>query len=98
MTNDDRARIADLLRETGEAHHGYEEDVLGGERDEAWARWYADRLLERRLGDLVERTPSAGELAGLLEEATEARQREGAAEEWQRFASDWIVERLGARP
>jgi hypothetical protein len=98
MTNDDRARIADLLRETAEAHHGYEEDVLGGERDEAWARWYADRLLERRLGDLVERTPSAGELAGLLEEATEARQREGPAEEWQRFASDWIVERLGARP
>jgi hypothetical protein len=98
MTNDDRVRIADLLSETAEAHHGYEEDVLGGERDEAWARWYADRLLERRLGDLVERTPSAGELAGLLEEATEARQREGAAEEWQRFASDWIVERLGARP
>jgi hypothetical protein len=97
MTTDDRARIAGLLGETAEAHHGYEDDVLGGERDEEWARWYADRLLERRLGDLVERTPGAEELAGLLEEATEAREREGAAEEWPQFAADWIVERLGER-
>jgi hypothetical protein len=97
MTTDDRARIADLLGETAEAHHGYEEEVLGGERDEEWARWYADRLLERRLGDLVEKTPSAEELAGLLEEATEARERERAAEEWPQFAAAWIVERLGER-
>lgn len=97
MTTDDRARIAELLSETAEAHHGYEEDALGGERDEEWARWYADRLLERRLGDLVERTPSAEELAALLEEATEAREREGAAKEWPQFATDWIVERLGER-
>jgi len=35
------AYLEQLLVETAEAHGRFEEQQLGGERDEQWPRWYA---------------------------------------------------------
>jgi hypothetical protein len=45
--------LARLLREAEEAHGRYERDELGGERDEQWADWYADYVVNA----LEERAP-----------------------------------------
>jgi hypothetical protein len=37
--------LARLLREAEEAHGQYEKEELGGERDEEWASWYADFIV-----------------------------------------------------
>lgn len=51
--------VAALLRETEAAHGAYETTVLGGERDEDWADWYAAYLLDHGLEDLL---PDASDL------------------------------------
>jgi hypothetical protein len=39
--------LADLLREAEAAHGVYETEELGGVRDEEWAAWYAEFIVER---------------------------------------------------
>lgn len=41
-----RDELADLIERAAEAHHVYEQQELDGERDEEWARWYADWILD----------------------------------------------------
>jgi hypothetical protein len=41
----DQDTLAQLLREAAESHHEYEQTL--GERDDNWAAWYAEYLLER---------------------------------------------------
>jgi hypothetical protein len=95
MTAETKGRIAELLSETADAHHTFEQQELGGQRDEEWADWYAKRLLERGLGDLVGQEPSEAELGALLERATEEHEREGASEDWSQFAAERIANQLG---
>jgi hypothetical protein len=38
-------KLALLLSEAEAAHGKYEKEELGGERDEEWASWYADFIL-----------------------------------------------------
>ena len=40
-----REVLAQLLRDAERAHHDYEQST--GERDDDWASWYADYLLDR---------------------------------------------------
>ena len=37
--------LAVLIKKASEAHHQYEQDELGGERDEDWHVWYAKYIL-----------------------------------------------------
>jgi hypothetical protein len=37
--------LAGLLREAEEAHGKYEKEELGGVRDEEWASWYAEFIV-----------------------------------------------------
>jgi hypothetical protein len=39
--------LAELLRETSKAHGRYEQEELGGQRDDDWPTWYAQYLVER---------------------------------------------------
>lgn len=41
-----RDELADLIERAAEAHHIYEQQELDGERDEDWAGWYADWILD----------------------------------------------------
>lgn len=70
------------LEQAGEAHHRYEQDVLHGQRDEAWAGWYAAYLLGR-LGDFA----PPGELTRWLEAVPEG-------EDWNSQAAAWIRTQL----
>jgi hypothetical protein len=95
MTDERTSRVAELLSETASAHHTFEQEELGGERDEQWARWYADRALEHGLADALGSAPSAEQIAGVLTEATADHEREGAEVEWSEYAAGRVVERLG---
>ncbi len=44
------------LTAAGAAHHEYEQNSLGGKRDEQWPGWYAAYVLGR-LGDFAAPTP-----------------------------------------
>ena len=39
--------LAELLRETSQAHGKHEKEELGGQFDEDWPAWYAGYLLDR---------------------------------------------------
>ena len=79
-----REQLRDALRAAGSAHHEYEQNALGGARDEGWAGWYAGYVLGR-LGDIA--APSA--LARWLEEAPS----EG---DWSEDAAAYALEQLAA--
>jgi hypothetical protein len=40
-----KEELTRLLREAEAAHGQYERDELGGERDEEWAVWYAEFIV-----------------------------------------------------
>jgi hypothetical protein len=40
-----KEELARLLREAEEAHGRYEQEELGGERDEDWPAWYAEYIV-----------------------------------------------------
>jgi hypothetical protein len=45
LTNEE---LADLLRDAEQAHGRYEKEELGGVRDEEWAPWYAEFIVNAR--------------------------------------------------
>ncbi len=45
MTPLTREELTSLLREAEEAHGRYETEELGGVRDEEWAAWYAEFIV-----------------------------------------------------
>ena len=71
-----------VLKAAGSAHHDYEQNALGGTRDERWAEFYGAYVLGR-LGDFV--TPS--ELVGYLEDAPD----DG---DWAVSAAEYILDIL----
>lgn len=84
-------RVTALLREAGTAHHQAFAQV-GGE-DAAWARWYADYLVQR-LAALLRRDLTAPGLARALEAFEAERQRSAPGTDWAAF----YAERLLAGP
>jgi hypothetical protein len=91
----DTARITELLSETASAHHSYEQDELGGARDEEWAQWYADRLLEQGLPESLGASPSSDEVAQTLTAATADHEAEGGDADWSEYAAARLVNDLG---
>ena len=78
----DQSDLETALQQAGEAHHRYEEDYLDGQRDEAWAGWYAAYLLGR-LGDFA----PPGDLTRWLEAVPEG-------EDWNSQAAALILEKF----
>jgi len=78
-----RKALVDALKAAGSTHHDYEQNALGGTRDEQWAGFYGAYVLGR-LGDFV--TPS--ELVGYLEDAPD----DG---DWAVSAAEYILDNLG---
>ena len=82
MTMPSRETLVAALRSAGSAHHDYESNHLGGQRDEHWAGWYAAYVLGRT-GDFA--TPTR--LTACLESA--------AGDDWADTAATVILEQLG---
>jgi hypothetical protein len=77
-----RAQLQAALAAAQRAHHEFEQNALGGTRDEQWPGWYAAYVLGR-LGDFA--TPST--LARWLEQAP----LEG---DWSAGAARYVLDRI----
>jgi len=86
--DDSRARIADLLRETGEAHHEAFIETDGA--DPEWPIWYAGYLQER-LGQQLDRQFTRSELVYLLVLAERDHAAEAPAEPWPDFYAQVLL-------
>jgi hypothetical protein len=95
MADEQIERVTQLLDEAESAHGTYEQEQLGGQRDEQWASWYAGHVIEHDLGGLLGTTPTIEEVAAVLTEATADLEREGGDREWSEFAAERVVDRLG---
>jgi hypothetical protein len=87
--------VSELLDEAESAHATYEQEHLGGQRDEQWASWYAGHVVEHDLGGVLGTTPAIDEIAAVLTEATPDLEREGEDREWSELAAQRVVDRLG---
>lgn len=76
----ERVELVAALESAGRAHHEFEAEALGGERDELWSGFYAAYVLGR-VGDFI--APSV--LASLLESVD--------GEPWAEAAADAILQR-----
>ena len=82
MSKPSQEELARALAAAGNAHHDYEQVVLGGKRDEEWPGFYAAYALGR-VGDFV--SPST--LNGWLEEAP-------SGDDWPSSAAGYVLERM----
>lgn len=77
-----RKALEGALKAAGSAHHDYEQNALGGTRDEHWAGFYSAYVLGR-LGDFV----TTSVLVELLEDAPED-------DDWAVSAAEYILTNL----
>lgn len=82
--------LADLLKETGQAHHQAFIETDGYDPD--WPFWYADYLMERP-SKLSKTNLTRGELADLLEHLSQIQSAEAPEESWPSFYARYLVER-----
>ena len=82
MTLPSRDTLVAALQAAGSAHHDYETNHLGGQRDEHWAGWYAAYVLGRT-GDFT--TPTR--LTVCLETV--------AGDDWAEAAASAVLDSLG---
>ena len=95
MADERIERVSQLLDEAESAHATYEQEQLGGQRDEQWASWYAGYVIEHELGGVLGTTPTIEEVAAVLTEATADLERAGGDRAWSGFAAERVVDRLG---
>ncbi|MFQ5947652.1 MAG: hypothetical protein ACE5KX_02165 [Acidimicrobiia bacterium] len=88
--------LADLLRETGEAHH--EAFIESDGVDPEWPLWYADHLHDR-LPDLIGTGLTKSKLVWLLVEADRQRTADAPESDWPSYYADFFLEaaRTGER-
>ena len=84
------AQIAQLLRETGTAHHRAFAATNGDDPD--WPEWYALHLVEP-LGRLLGRTLAAQVLAADLKAVDREQRAAGSALGWPEYYAAWLLER-----
>jgi hypothetical protein len=91
MRTDDRAsRLADLLRETQDAHHQAYSHT-GGE-DPEWPIWYAD-YLHQRLAPLFDTPFTRSELVYLLVAAEREHAAHDPTADWPAFYAAFFLSR-----
>jgi hypothetical protein len=87
---DPRRAIAELLRETGHAHHQAFIHVNG--EDPEWPAWYASYLVGR-LGALLRTPLEESALAAQLAEVEEERAAKAPGADWPAYYADWFLRR-----
>ena len=88
---DSRTRVAELLREAGEAHqHAFA--ATNGE-DPAWPSWYA-RYLTPALPQLVGASFSTDALAEALRTVDAQHRASAPSQEWAGYYADWFLTRV----
>ena len=59
-----KEELTGLLREAEAAHGKYEAEELGGVRDEEWAAWYAEFIVNRRRERAAGEDPEGDAITG----------------------------------
>ncbi len=83
-------RVADLLRETGKAHH--RTFIATDGEDPEWPLWYAGYLQER-IGELLNRAFTKSELVHLLISAEKDHTLRDPGADWTAYYARFIIER-----
>jgi hypothetical protein len=96
MEADRSEAVRDLLLEAEQAHAVYESLDLGGVRDQDWARWYGEFVLEHGLEDVVGRRIPLDQVGPFLTRAfAEFEQQDPkAGDGWAGHVARRIVEGL----
>jgi hypothetical protein len=94
MTADARVeRVAELLDEVSEIHHGVFRITDGADDD--WASWYADWLLElSELPEVLAAMPVRSHLVHALVQLDADHVATGTEEPWPQFYSRRLVDRF----
>jgi hypothetical protein len=94
MTDDRLAPLESLLAEAEAAHGIYEATELNGVYDTDWPRWYASYAVEHGIDDVLGRSITADELAGILASGWDELQRADPRpdEPWTRFMARRVEE------
>lgn len=94
MPDDCMQKIANLLHEAGEIHHGYFADTDGADDD--WATFYADWLLVHSpLATLLGRPPVRSHLTRDLVVCDEAFNSGDSGEPWMQLYAKRLIEIYG---
>lgn len=83
-------QLADLFRETREAHHQAYIETNGRHAD--WPMWYADYLHEK-LCRLLNATFTKSELIYLLVWVSKEQPQRAPGAEWTTYYAKWFIER-----
>lgn len=88
-------KVADLLVEAGTAHGRYEEECLGGKRDEEWPRWYAAYMRRNGLPELLDTLPGETLVLGYLDDflarADAMYRLDRPAENWPTYYARYLL-------
>ena len=82
------AALANLLVETGRAHH--QAFLATNGEDAEWPLWYAE-YLEPRIAALLGTAPTRSRLVQCLLNADDAHQSVGTGEPWHRFYAAYLL-------
>jgi hypothetical protein len=85
-------RLAEMLRETGKAHHRAFVDTDG--EDPEWPAWYAEHLQER-LAELLKRRLTRSALASFFVLAAEEHPRQAPQMDWPDFYAALLLREYG---
>jgi hypothetical protein len=81
-------QLADLLKQTGDAHHAAYKATDG--TDPEWASWYAGHL-QTLLGDRLGRSITRSEIVYLLCKAQKDQDSSGSTEPWTDYYANLIL-------
>jgi hypothetical protein len=84
-------RMAELLHEAAEAHHGAYAATDGVDPD--WSIWYADYLIEHGLGKLLGATFLKSDLIYLLVGVDKEQVAVAPGGNWERYYADYFIRR-----
>jgi len=91
MNSPKEMQIAQLLADTQNAHHHYQETQLNGEYNLKWADWFADYLIDHGLGNLLGREVAPEMLAQKLNELDRRQRAEAPEEDWPIFYARHMI-------
>lgn len=86
-------RIAELLMQTGHAHHQAFIEVNG--EDPEWAKWYADYLYER-LPSILGTVFTREQLTEILVALDQKQKSEAPDAKWPAYYADELISRYAA--
>ena len=91
-------KLEELLGQAKAAHGEYERTELKGVYDQQWPRWYAQYAVDHGIGDVVGRSVSVDELAGLLSRSWDETQSADPTptEPWEAYTARRIATELSA--